>query len=77
MSEHATYDIRTVRDLLAVPAERREDCLSELRTWLAIHDHVDTLIGVPGAWDGVFQWVDDGRRDMKIQITVRPEVPSE
>ena len=59
------YEIRTIADLLTVPSDRREACLSDLRTWLDLMDivHGDT------PWlavDRMF-WTDDGDHSVSLE----------
>ena len=59
-----TYVIRSVGDLLKVPADRRAACLDELRECL---EHIDELRnqnpGVDVDWMAEFQWTDDDKRE--------------
>lgn len=66
------YKIRTVADFLAVPPDRREVCASEFVLWLAIAEDLKTLVS-PAVWDGVFEWIDDGKRDISVTLTVTKE----
>ena len=60
--DHLTYVIRGMGDLLKVPADRREACLSELRECL---DYIDILRkqnpAIEVDWLSEFVWTDDGR----------------
>jgi hypothetical protein len=69
MSVPPRYDIATVADFLTVPPDRRDACLAEFATWLAIAEDVKALTA-PAAWDGVFRWVDDGETNIGITVKV-------
>jgi hypothetical protein len=64
------YVIRGIGDLLNVPAERRDNCLSELRECL---DHIEELRkqnpGVDVDWLTEFQWIDDGLGNTEHVLT--------
>lgn len=67
------YHIRTVSDFLEVPEDRREVCVSEFLMWLSIYADAMVLLS-PAKWDGVFQWIDDGERNVRLTLTaVRAE----
>lgn len=61
-----TYEIRTINDLLKVPAEKRDVCLREIQYSLALHELVfgpdSETIGLE-----VICWTDDGSRDVQLQ----------
>lgn len=55
-----TYPIKTINDLLAVPAERREICLMEIAVGLEQAERAAEL-GRIKPQVSHFQWVDDGK----------------
>ena len=59
-----TYVIRSIVDLLTIPRERREQCLSELQGWLA-HVEEDMVRTVPASI-GPFIWTDDGVGGVRV-----------
>jgi hypothetical protein len=65
-----TYVIRSVGDLLQVPADRRTDCLRELAECLA---HIDELRkqnpNVEVNWLTEFRWIDDGLSNSEHVLT--------
>ena len=82
----ATYEIRTVLDFLKVPESRRGVCLREFRAFLVMAHHGKALLdaltddvapnsGVQVASLDVYRWVDDGKRTVTINVTVKPDTP--
>jgi hypothetical protein len=69
MTAPNTYRINTLQDFLKVPSDRLADCLSEFAGYL---DILRSLTGsVEGVtWKSTFVWVDDGRRDLSVKLTV-------
>jgi hypothetical protein len=70
MSQPTEYRIEHVRDLLALPADKMDACLSQLRLWTkhmaylqAIkHAHGPSFAAtVDNMADRGFVWIDDGR----------------
>ena len=60
------YEIRTINDLLRVPAEHRDVCLREIQYALALHE---LAFGVESETIGLelIRWTDDGVRDVQLQ----------
>jgi hypothetical protein len=73
------YEIRSVADFLLVPEDARGRCLSEFGTWLKVHDPLLALLGGRGVATlrPVFTWIDDGVRDLRIQLHAKPEAEAE
>jgi hypothetical protein len=76
------YEICTVADFLKVPVERRRACLRDFATWLDIQEPLLRLMEAAGAEPGqfvfrneIFVWIDDGKREMKVEIRTLPEEP--
>lgn len=78
------YEIKSVRDFLAVPEDRIADCLREFATMLemaraatGLLDAVSDEVAEPGAirWrmGETFTWVDDGERNATLTIRSKPE----
>jgi len=56
------YTITTVRDLLAVPDEKLQDCLVDLHAWVLMVKAGEASKAVLLVRDsGRFVWVDDGK----------------
>ena len=73
------YEIRTVRDFLAVPEDRIAECLREFaivlemaRAGIGLMDAVSDEVTKPGAirWqlDETFTWIDDGLGTAHLRI---------
>ena len=67
-----TYDIRTIKDFLDVPAEKREAMLFDFLQWMMLCDEIakeftprEVQVGV------VFRWIDDGKTGL-VKIVMRP-----
>jgi hypothetical protein len=62
------YEIKTIEDFLMVPEDRLDECLHEFKTCLGV---VRLAHGTKYfAWHGVFTWVDDGKKDIKVNLKV-------
>lgn len=59
------FDIKTVRDFLAVPADRRELCVLEFLSWLRLCDAIDRS-DLFQPMD-TFKWVDDDKGIAEIR----------
>lgn len=61
-----TYEIRTINDLLKVPAEKRDVCFREIQYSLALHE---LAFGADSETIGleVICWTDDGNRAVQLQ----------
>ena len=57
------YEIRTVADMLKVPADKRQEMLRDFYTWLTFADSIkiDTKAFKASINTDVFVWIDDGR----------------
>lgn len=67
-----TYTIRTVTDFLAVPDQRRADCLNEFSVWLGLLGGLRGLLGdlsEPVEFPDAFEWIDDGKRRVSLVAT--------
>jgi hypothetical protein len=76
--EPPRYEIRTVADFYAVPESRRGLCLHDFRLWLDVMSGLRGLLGdIAGvhARTDVFQWIDDGKHDAEVNITVHDGAP--
>lgn len=60
-----TYRIESIKDLLAVPIERREACVREILYLLALTE----LAGVQDVIKGGLIWTDDGDKSASIHDT--------
>jgi uncharacterized membrane protein len=78
MTDTKEYEIRTVEDFLAVPADKRDECLRDFKTWMEIKSKTGEIeaelsegLGVPVAIrHNVFTWLDDGIAGVsQIRIT--------
>jgi hypothetical protein len=68
------YDIRTVRDFLMVPAERRAVCLSEFLSWLKWAEQAENGLGLLLVKSpDVYPWVDDGKGEMRASVVAGGE----
>ena len=71
----ATYDIRTIKDFLAVPVEKRESMLFDFLHWMMICDEVVAKFTPEELQIGdYFRWVDDGKYGIKEIIMRMVEV---
>jgi hypothetical protein len=80
------YRIKSVGDFLAVPVDKRGDCLKDFAFWLSMADKKDAidkaLIGLFGIPDDstplsitTFVWVDDGIEGISsVEIVVKEAV---
>ncbi len=62
-----SYSLTTLKDLLSVPVDRREDCVREILYLLALHE----LAFGEEARDAEFKnlvWTDDGNRSVALQL---------
>lgn len=80
-----TYEIRTVQDFLKVPDHRRDDCLQEFASWLAIRELTAAALLASGLradqfrlkGADVFAWIDDGKRTATIRVTAVDKLEEE
>ncbi len=79
MNETTRYEIRTVQDFFAIPAEKREACLTDFALWLEVmsSEMMTALEGIDGVRGKreVFGWVDDGKHDGIFSLNIRSEEP--
>jgi hypothetical protein len=81
-----TYEVRTVKDFLLIPADRRFIALREFHSWLHVQQaFMDLLLaaaeslGTPIPAESmkfnndVFRWVDDGKATIGINIKALTE----
>jgi len=79
------YKIEHVRDLLAVPEDRLDACLEELKDYLALAREMQELTKVVGeivgadgsSTIGAFTWIDDGKHERTVRIQTKIEGPNE
>lgn len=64
------YEIRTVKDFLTVPEEKREAMLVDFVLWLRMVSEFNGLFDGVIAVDNCFKWVDDGLNGCK-EINLR------
>lgn len=66
-----TYELRTIQDLLKVPAGRRQACFRDLEYALLVHE---LALGecVGEATMGVLKWVDDGDCSVDMSLNDKP-----
>ena len=57
-----TYIIRTIADFLAVPPDRRSECLREFETWCSMADLIQSIADGCATMPDAFEWTDDGIR---------------
>jgi hypothetical protein len=63
------YKIKHVRDFLEVPSDRLDACLEEFKVFLALVRPFPTSLFEVNA----FEWIDDGKNNVDIQITLTQE----
>ena len=71
-------EIRTVVDFFAVPAEKRAHCLKDFAMWLEMVAAAKSMFGdIEGVHLPIdkFQWIDDGKHDAHIHVTVSGDTP--
>lgn len=70
------YEIRTLADFIAVPSDKREHCLRDFAAWCECIELAKTLGEIVGGGvipdTSVFAWIDDGKSDAHVTITVQP-----
>ena len=67
-----TYAIRTIKDFLAVPQEKRVAMLLDFLNWLWICDDVSANFTHDELRIGdEFRWIDDGKTGL-VEIVMRP-----
>lgn len=74
MSEYPQYHIESLKDFLKVPVERREACMAEFIMWLAMVDLWDVVadtIPEPIPYEAAFTWIDDGKNNVEINVSVK------
>lgn len=69
--------IRTITDILRVPAERRSVLLRDLEKWCALRDYVAQINAGPDGTllhmnDDTMLWLDDDEDKAILRIEVRP-----
>lgn len=70
-SKRQTHYFKTISDLHAIPAEKVDMFCEDLRLWLRLHRMADAA-GLPASTPtDTFGWIDDGRHDIKITVTVK------
>lgn len=69
MTDASKHIIKTVMDIVALPAEKREACCHDLVRWCALHD-LASAIG--GDVEPYMTWVDDGEHNAKILVETKP-----
>jgi hypothetical protein len=65
------YKITSVEDFFAVPANKIDHCLTDFRLWIeAIREYQDTLGGLATPDPNNFTWIDDGKHDKHVRLTL-------
>ena len=59
---NTVYEIRTVKDFLTIPVEKRKSALDDFGLWLGMNDAIAELCagGLLKVGDS-FKWIDDGK----------------
>ena len=68
-----TREIKAVSDFFAVPVEKRAHCLKDFELWLEMASAMKAMFGdVKGVHvpTDIFIWVDDGKHDANIKISI-------
>jgi hypothetical protein len=67
-----TKEFRTVEDMQSVPLEKLGMFCEDLRLWLSLHRLSDAEkdLRITSPRD-VFGWIDDGRHDLKISLSIK------
>ena len=83
MTNPPTYKFRNFHELFdRVPADRIEDCMSELAVFLHSVKRIEADVAnlCPGHADKIraelpeeFEWIDDGKRKMEITVSFKEE----
>ncbi len=83
MSEPKAYEIRSVRDLLAIPDDKLEACLVDLAAWARIMRLAQEggeagvcvrVMDLPGKCSlDRFVWIDDGKHEAGFEFYVGAE----
>ena len=60
-----TYEIKTIADFMAVPVDRIDECLAELRVAIALSHEMARLANMTATLKK-FSWIDDGKSDYSI-----------
>lgn len=58
--EHKKYEIKMIEDLLTMPEDKIDKCLSDLREWYDFGKHLAPLVSMSLIKSVGFTWVDDG-----------------
>jgi hypothetical protein len=71
------YEITTLADFLKVPAERRQDCLTDFLMWLAMHEQARQMTEFKDIRFPMdqFVWIDDGQQGPILRIAVHNKGP--
>jgi hypothetical protein len=82
MGEPEAQLFTTITDMRAVPTEKIDAFCEDLRLWLHMHKHIEAVsaesekvLGVKLAIlspTSAFAWIDDGRHDANINVTIDP-----
>jgi len=75
------YTFTTIEDLLTIPAEKIDHALEDLRLWVHAIQLARALVDAGWTDDSElrlskpaeFVWIDDGKHDCEIQISVARE----
>lgn len=66
------YQIKAITDLLAIPEDKVDACLADLKQWIEFARATAGLRALLGATTESFIWVDDGAVGISaIQVTVK------
>lgn len=69
-----THTFRLISDLHAIPLEKIEDFCKDLALWLATCRLTETIEGLKmTSSQDQFTWIDDGKHDVKINLTIYGE----
>ena len=72
------YKLIMLTDLFEIPADRLDDFIVELKQWVVIAKSTDEMLRTiteaihePYETNGGMIWIDDGKNDKKVTITVK------
>lgn len=72
MEDYPEYRITNVSDLLNIPPNRVEDCIEDLKSWVAVCNFAKNIPGIDIKTD-CFIWVDDKETDVYVVDVSRSE----
>jgi hypothetical protein len=67
------WQIRTISDMHAIPADEIQDFLTDLGAWLLIMRAAEALPLNPISPRDMFEWIQDGKHNVHVKLHILPQ----